>query len=220
MKVLDLYCGSGGAAVGIQRAIPSAVITGVDIEFQPDYPFWFFQANVIKLPVSYVKRFDFIWASPPCQAYSIASRHHIRRGKQYPDLIAFTRELLLQADLPFVIENVPNAPLRKDLMLCGEMFGLGVIRHRIFEIYGFSVSQPRHKKHKGLVRDGFYVTVAGNGGNDPSHNYMYLRGKTFPSQLACWSFAMGIDWIQTRRSMAQAVPPAYSAYILSEWRNT
>jgi DNA (cytosine-5)-methyltransferase 1 len=129
-----------------------------------------------------------------------------------------TKELLLDSGIPFVIENVAGSPIRKDLMLCGEMFGLRVIRHRYFEIHGFEVGQIAHPKHRGLVRDGFYVTIAGNGGNDPYHNYMTLRDMEFGSQLACWQHAMGIDWISSRKTLREAVPPAYSEYIMNQFK--
>ena len=106
-----------------------------------------------------------------------------------------------------VIENVEQAPLRRDLLLCGEMFGLGVLRHRIFELHGFRPRQPFHKRHRGKVRgwnhgvwqDGPYLAVYGEGGGKGS--------------VAEWQEAMGIDWTRERRSIAEAVPPAYSEFI-------
>lgn len=215
MKALDLYCGGGGSSVGLYRA--GFKVTGIDIVHNPDYPFAMWQGNVMALPVEIIRSYDFIWASPPCQEYSYASRGHRNNGKKYPDLIDRTRRLLIAAKKPFVIENVVGAPLRKDLMLCGEMFGLGVIRHRIFEIEGFVLKQIEHKKHKGYVKDGYYVTVAGNGGNDNGHNYCRLRGIPFKNKLECWQKAMDIDWITDTWALTQSVPPAYSRYIGEEF---
>jgi len=216
MKVLDLYCGAGGASMGLKMAGFDTII-GVDINPQPEYPFIFVQNDVTKMMFPYYEdfyaQFDLIWASPPCQAYSYAARRWHNEGRSYPDLISRTRKILLDSGKPFIIENVPGSPIRKDLMLCGEMFGLKVIRHRYFEIHGFKVPQPNHKKHRGLVKDGYYVTVAGHGGNDSKHNYCKLNGLENKSKLEVWQHAMGIDWITDKKMLAQAVPPAYSKYI-------
>jgi len=204
LRVLDLYCGAGGASYGIYLAcIKHGVrceIVGVDFMPQPSYPFKFLQADVLHLPIKFLKDFDFIWASPPCQAYSWAAK---RWHKKYPDLIGETRKMLLDSNVPFVIENVVGSPLRKDLVLCGRMFKLKVIRHRIFEVEGFCVLQPFHPRCRGLIKKGLAYTVAGSGGNSKS------------CKLSVWKRAMGIDWMN-KKELTQAVPPAYSMYIF-EW---
>jgi hypothetical protein len=124
---------------------------------------------------------------------------------QYPDLIPATRHLLQQTGLPYVIENVVGAELIDPVRLCGEMFGLGVIRHRLFET-NWPLAQPAHVKHRGRVRgwnhgtyhDGPYVAVYGEGGG---------KGTTQE-----WSEAMGIDWM-TRDGLREAIPPAYTEFI-------
>lgn len=200
MTVLDLFCCAGGAAVGLRQAGASSIL-GVDIDEQPDYPFDFVQLDVLSVKPEAMRNFDFIWASPPCQAYTWAAK---RWDKERVDLVDATRQLLLAAGVPFVIENVPAAPIRRDLLLCGEMFGLGVIRHRAFECHGFMPVQPEHPKHRGKVRDGAYVTVAGHGADGRA-------------DLASWQKAMGINWLKDKKRIAQAVPPAYSRYILAEF---
>ena len=207
MKILDLYCGAGGGAMGLHRA--GFGVVGIDIKPQPNYPFEFIQADALEFDL---EGYDAYWATPPCQAYSFAARRWRNSGIEYPDLIKRTRDKLLRTNKPFVIENVVGAPIRKDLLLCGEMFGLKVIRHRIFEFRGLKVPQPKHKKHKGLVRDGYYVTVAGQGGNDSKHNYCKLRGLEGKTKLEVWQHAMDIDWM-TKKELTQAIPPAYSEYI-------
>ena len=225
MRILDLYCGGGGASVGMLNAGASH-ITGVDIEYQPEYPamdlfragsFSFLQANVLDLDVAFIKTFHFVWASPPCQAYSYAAHRWRNSGRTWPDLLDDTRQILLQARVPFVIENVAGAPMRHDLMLCGEMFGLKVIRHRYFELHGFSAAQPEHIKHRGMVKDGHYVTVAGNGGNYAGHNFCKLLELVGANQVQTWQFAMGIDWISSKKTLREAVPPAYAEYIMREF---
>lgn len=202
MKVLDLFCGAGGSSNGLEHA-GFVDITGIDIFTQLEYLYKFIQDDVIRRFTAFpeqLKEFDFIWASPPCQAYTFASKKSRNLGKIYPDLIKQTREILLRWGGPFVIENVTTAPIRKDLILCGEMFKLKVIRHRAFEIHGFKVPQLKHKKHKGTVKQGFYVTVAGHGGD----------GK---ASLKVWQKAMGINWITDKKMLAEAVPPKYAEYI-------
>ena len=173
MRVVDLFCGGGGASMGMWQA-GATWITGVDIADQREYPFWFFQADVKNLTAAWLRQFDFAWASPPCQAYSYAAQRWRNTGREWADMVDLTRKALIASGIPFVIENVPGAPLEKDLRLCGEMFGLKVIRHRIFEIHGFVCPQLAHVKHRGMVKDGYYVTVAGNGGDYAGHNFCKL----------------------------------------------
>ena len=206
MIALDLFCGAGGASKGLKYAGFDRVI-GIDINEMPEYlePEEFRQFNAIDfLKDADISFIDFIWASPPCQAYTYASKKARNLGNTYPDLIGITRELLLKTGKPFVIENVTTAPLRKDLVLCGEMFGLKVIRHRAFEIHGFKCSQPKHIKHKGTVKSGAYVTVAGHGGDGVA-------------SLNAWQDAIGVDWIRNKKTLAQCVPPVYSEYIANQF---
>lgn len=218
MTVLDLYCGAGGSSVGILNAGASCII-GWDIAPQRDYPFFFMQANALNLTRDFLEHMGikFIWASPPCQQYSQANQHLRQKGRKYPDLIGATRDLLSESGVPWCMENVPGAPLRADINLCGEMFKLKVIRHRNFEISGFKATPLAHRKHQGLAKDGCYVTVAGNGGNDAEHNYTLLNGMEGASQLKVWQSAMGIEWIRDRKHLREAVPPAYSEYIFRQF---
>jgi DNA (cytosine-5)-methyltransferase 1 len=156
-----------------------------------------------------VEGFEFaaIHASPPCQKFSSLSAPHADR--EYPDLIGATRELLLATGLPYVIENVPQAPLRKDLKLCGSMFGLGsgdryLMRHRIFELEGFKVP-PLKCNHK----VGMALGVYGHGrwSNKDSDRRGGYQGSADEKREA-----MGIDWMN-RDEVTQAVPPAYTEYI-------
>lgn len=208
-RVLDLFCGGGGVSMGIYLAGASKV-TGVDIKEEPEYPcltsenFTFIQADATKFDMDFLRSFDFIWASPPCQSYTFASARWRNLGKTYPDLVEPTRNMLLSSGVPFCMENVISAPLRKDLLLCGEMFGIKVIRHRIFELNGFKARQPQHISHKGSVKAGHYVTVAGHGGD----------GK---ASLKAWQDAMQIHWIKNKKTLAESIPPVYSRYILEEF---
>ena len=205
MRLLDLYCGAGGAAVGYARA--GFEVVGVDIAAQPAYPFEFHQADALEwLRSNDLSGFDAIHASPPCQAASMLTKGTQQGKREHPNWIPATRRALKETGLPYVIENVIGSDLRKDLVLCGEMFGLGVVRHRWFETT-FKVEQPRHLRHRGRVRgwehgtyyDGPYRAVYGKGG---------AKGR-----IKEWQDAMGIDWTTHRKSIAEAIPPAYTQHI-------
>ena len=211
MRVLDLFCGVGGASVGYERV--GFEVIGVDINPQPDYPFTFVQGDVMDATLFTFKGFDLIHAAPPCQRYAAITKGTNQRliGK-YPELYGSVLRMLERSGVPYVIEN-PAA--RADVVLCGEMFGLKVIRHRNHELGGWSAKAPEHIKHRGRVAgmrhgvwyEGPYFAVYGCGG-----------GKGTVPQ---WKNAMGIDWTDNRKSIAEAVPPAYTEYLgkqFIEWR--
>jgi hypothetical protein len=202
--LLDLFAGAGGAARGYQRA--GFHVLGVDINPQPDYcGDDFVQADVLEM-LHLLTLADARHASPPCQRYTSLAAGNNANAEQYPDLVATVREALMASGKPYVIENVPNAPLRNPITLCGEMFGLDVIRHRAFES-NVLLMQPEHLPHRGRVAgyrhgewfEGPYFAVYGDGG-----------GK---GTVAQWQSAMGIDWTENRKSIAEAIPPAYTEFI-------
>jgi DNA (cytosine-5)-methyltransferase 1 len=172
-------------------------VVGVDINPQPRYPFEFYEADALDFPLD---GFDAIHASPPCQAYSVASRY---TGKIYPDLVAATRVRLEASGLPWVIENVPDAPLRADLILCGCMFGLTRLRRkRLFE-----TSWRAYVLHRPCQHTERAVTVVGTG--TPTRTRDAFGG--CPT-IADWRAVMGIDWM-TRAELSQAIPPAYTSFV-------
>lgn len=202
MKALDLFCGAGGVSMGLHRA--GFDVTGVDLARQPRYPFRFVQADALRPPFR-LEDFDFIWASPPCQRFTAGAAARMAKGAVYPDLIEPTRRMLLASGVPFAIENVMRAPIRRDLVLHGHMFPqLRVIRRRKFELsFGMVLTPPLPK---GLLREG-YVCVVGNG--TPSG----IRDMGLPHYTADrLREAMGVDWMN-RTELSQAIPPAYSEYI-------
>ncbi|HET6716392.1 MAG TPA: DNA cytosine methyltransferase [Nitrososphaeraceae archaeon] len=203
MKLLDLFCCCGGISKGYHDAGFNEC-TGIDINDNHKYPYNFIHSDVFKLPLSFFEQFDLIHASPPCQHYTFATKK-INRDK-HPDLVEKTRLLLQKTGKPYTIENVPNAPLRKDLILCGEMFpndNLRIIRHRIFEIEGFNVIQPTHRPHKPTLENGrsYYAQIAGHGGD------------SYSFKIEDWKKAIGIDWVNDKNHLTQMIPPIYSKYI-------
>jgi hypothetical protein len=201
MRVLDLFCCAGGAGVGYSRA--GFEVIGVDISYQPDYPFQFIEADVLSLmAVRSWEGIDLVHASPPCQKdCTLTKGTNKARGFEYPDLYGPVRDLIYASGVPGVIEN-PAA--RPDWVLCGEMFDLGVIRHRKIELVNWTAQAPAHKPHRGRVRgwrhgvyyDGPYIAAYGDGGGKGS--------------VAEMQSAMGIDWTDSREALTEAIPPAYT----------
>jgi DNA (cytosine-5)-methyltransferase 1 len=208
-RLLDLFCGAGGAAMGYHRA--GFDVVGVDVIPQPNYPFTFVQGDALEVLRSFatagpIPTFDAIHASPPCQADSVTASLHTAR---YPRLIPPVRAFLLSVGLPFVIENVVGAALVNHIRLCGSAFGLGVRRHRLFEIQPMPIGVPPCAHHlqpdpidvtgTGARRVG--VRADGKGGNSRK-----------PRNLTEAREAMGIDWM-SRAELSEAIPPAYTEWI-------
>jgi DNA (cytosine-5)-methyltransferase 1 len=204
-RLLDLFCGAGGAAMGYHRA--GFDVVGVDIAPQPNYPFEFIQydaldaaANLADFGEVFGLRFDAIHASPPCQAYS--STRHIM-GNDHPDLVGPTRELLRATGLPYVIENVPGSPLIDSVVLEGQMFsGLRTQRKRLFE-----TNWPLKVD---FLRSPRPAPNAEMGRQPKPHEWMHVVGNFTDAKAG--ARAMGIDWM-TKRELAQAIPPAYAEFI-------
>jgi hypothetical protein len=209
MRGLSLYCGVGAGCVGLTRAGHEMV--GIDWEAQPDYPYGFVQADVRDVTPDIVNGFDFCIATPPCQdriAITAGNRGRVGWTDEHVNLVPQTRALLEASRVPWVIECGVGKHLRRDLMLCGEMFGLGVLRHRWFEFGGgWEPPAKEHLRHRGRVRgwrhgewtDGPYLAVYGEGG-----------GKANVEEAR---EAMGIDWTWSLHSLVEAVPPAYTEFI-------
>lgn len=221
-RLLDLFCGAGGSAMGYHRA--GFDVTGVDNRPQKRYPFRFICADALDYLEQHGGEFDVIHASPPCQRFSVATQVNGPGARdKHPDLIEPIRERLLESAKIFIIENVPRSPVRGDIVLCGTFFGLKVYRHRKFESNVF-LMQPPHTPHqdrcmgmgRGLSPKGF-VSVTGRGGlGAPPESYRpFVSVAGHISSTDYCRFAMGIDWM-SRDELSQAIPPAYTEFIGSQ----
>jgi hypothetical protein len=185
-RLNDLFCGAGGAAIGYHRA--GFDIVGVDIYPQPHYPFEFHQADAFHYLTEHAAEFDAIHASPPCQRYSKATKW---RGSadNHPDIVAACRDALNAAGRPWVMENIPQAPVRRDYFLCGTMFGLSIRRHRAFE-----VSWPAS-----------YLLPSGCRHSPDDPPFVHKHERAFADRMGC-------DWM-TAHEGREAIPPAFTEFI-------
>jgi len=183
-RLLDLFCCQGGAGMGYYLA--GFEVEGVDIEPQPRYPFPMHQGDALTFLAEHWREFDAVHASPPCPRYANVTQW---RGNpdEHPDLLPATREALTALPIPWVIENVPEAPIRPDYLLCGTMFGLKVRRHRAFETSWGGGLQPHCGPHRGLVP------------------FMHKGERAFAD-------ALGGHWM-TNRGGREAIPPAMTQWI-------
>lgn len=196
MRLLDLFCCQGGASHGYVQA--GFEVVGVDIDPQPRYPFDFVQADALEYVAAHGREFDAIHASPPCQAYTNAQRI---QDNDHPELVAPLRGLLVASGKPFVIENVPGAPLVDPVMLCGSMFGIATYRHRLFET-NWELSAPDHPEHKARTakmgrpaRDDEFMHIVGN-----------FSGVDRAREI------MSMPWAN-RDGLREAIPPAFTSFI-------
>jgi DNA (cytosine-5)-methyltransferase 1 len=210
-KAIDLFCCAGGASMGLHRA--GFDVTGVDIKFQPRYPFRFVQGDALFTRLLVPGGWDLIWASPPCQGYS--SMRHAPGARGAPLLIDRIRERFEQTDCLWVIENVEAArwALKKPITLCGSMFGLAaegcqLQRHRLFQA-SFPIDQPscKHDSRPVIgVYGGHARKRAARAGGRGTRDVWEGGHKKAAGE------ALGIDWM-TLGEMSEAIPPAFAEYI-------
>ena len=225
--LLDLFCCQGGAGMGYHRA--GFDVVGVDINPQPRYPFRFVQADALEFLARHGHEFDAIHASPPCQAF--CALKGMPNYKEHPNLIPQTRALLRATGKPYVIENVPGAPLENAVMLCGTMFGLctkcgaELRRHRLFETNWLLLCGLTCRHGKVAPRA---ITVTGHTAMSHSSRWSRRRTITVTGSTAQQNVvrneeretfdvraaqeAMGIDWMPMK-GLSQAIPPSYTEFI-------
>jgi DNA (cytosine-5)-methyltransferase 1 len=203
MKLLDLYCGAGGASAGYAAA--GFDVTGIDLKHGKRYPYNYIRGDVLEYlqDFNFLRSFDVIHASPPCQTHSITQHLRNAQGKttNKVDLIPQTRAALIASGKPYIIENVPGSPLINPVQLCGSSFNLKVRRHRLFEsnmpIEGTTCNHNAQGRPVGV-----YGSL-----NDQIPN----GGKTAVNITEARQ-VMGIDWaIWTE--LVEAIPPVYTDYL-------
>lgn len=216
LRLLDLFSCAGGAAMGYHRA--GFEVVGVDINPQPRYPFEHHVADALEFLAEHGHEFDAVHASPPCQAYTVAG-HLPTNAVEHPDLLAPTRDALDALGKPYIIENVPGAPMRDFVTLCGSEFNLlapdidgefvQLRRHRQFESNVWLMGAGGCQHRTGMVT----ASVFGHGGgmhwqrrNDPTRSKGYIPHNKVAAAL------LGVDWMN-KREMSECIPPAYTEYL-------
>jgi len=211
-RLLDLFCGAGGAAMGYHRA--GFDVVGVDINPQPNYPFEFHQADALDvleelfdsgiprlLPAS---DFDAIHASPPCQAYSVTTNFRPENRTKYPELVAPVREHLWDSGLPYVIENVPGSDLNGYVQICGSGLGMRIQRHRWFEsnvaLWAVPCAHGQNQWDAALKHS-----------TGRKRRRVVVIGE-YRIPLDTQKEAMGVDWM-TLEELSESIPPAYTQWI-------
>lgn len=201
LALLDLFCCAGGAGEGYRLA--GFDVTGVDIVPQPKNPHPFILGDALEYLREHGHRYDMIHASPPCQAYTKAGKQWRKEGRQYVDLIGATRKALITNGKPWIIENVPGAPLRNPILLNGSTFGIRVHRPRYFET-SFPLPQPDVPAMKPVkmgrpIREGDIVQPVG-----------HFSGVRYAAR------EMGCEWMG-QKELAQAIPPVYTRWIAEQF---
>lgn len=192
-RLLDLFCGAGGASMGYHLA--GFDVTGIDVKHGKRYPFTYVRGDVMQLSVEYLQQFDVIHASPPCQTFSITRNLRIAQGKSTSklDLLEPVRAMLIASGKPYVIENVKGAPLIDPVQVCGSAFNLKVRRHRLFESNMPLKGTGCNHKERPVGVYGSLNDEIPNGGR---------TAKTIEEARN----AMGIDWM-IWRELVEAIPP-------------
>lgn len=205
-KILDLCCCQGLASMGLALACGDKnvrfEITGVDIDDQPRYPFRFVRSCAVEYLYHRSDEYDFIFASPPCQEFSVATPMEIRKNLSTGQILIQIRDFLRNCPIPSVIENVRSAPIRPDVRLVGHYFDLPILRLRRFELNNFWILSPPYRGQCGVSPLSDFYTLAGKGAKRDT--------------IVAWSNAIGAFWAD-RHGLAQGIPPAYSRYILASY---
>ena len=235
---LDLFCGAGGVTIGLQQAGYS--VTGVDFVDHSDvYPGTFIHADVREISRDYLHDFDVVWASPPCQKYSVlGTLNRLRngnRGHRFDDMVEDTIDLLKEHPHT-VIENIPAAPIRMDLRLTAQMFGLQyTVRERIFQLTHHVETLPEV-----CAKSRYMIPCYQEGSMGPNARDKFFRDREWrdayfrehgrrnigyhTTDVAANPYlmkkAMGIPQHHAfdTTQLSEMIPPAYAKYIATQYR--
>lgn len=221
-KLLDLFCGEGGATAGYVCA--GFEVFGVDNDAKRlrTYPLPCHEGDAIEFLLAHGHRFDAVHASPPCTGYTRGTAAIPDRLERYDRLIGATREALEIVGVPYIIENVADArgELHDPIMLCGRMFGLGAIdtdgtplvldRHRLFEgSPGLDLEAPHHPKHDRSIQ---VAGAYGGARRDKVEARTIRKGGYVPKDLGVLRALLGTPWM-TEQGCFLSIPPAYTFHL-------
>jgi DNA (cytosine-5)-methyltransferase 1 len=219
-RLLDLFCGEGGAAKGYARA--GFKVFGIDNSTARlgHYPYPHDSADALAYAAAHGHEYDLIHASPPCTGYTIGTAGVPHRLDKYERLIPATRDLLVELRIPYIIENVVGArrEMLNPVLLCGRMFKLGthdldgtflvLDRHRYFES-NLPLHTPKHPvHHRGRIPVGGSY---GGGRNDRAEARYERRGGYTPT-IGVRRKLLDTGWM-TQEGCSLAIPPAYTEYL-------
>lgn len=209
-RLLDLFCGAGGAGMGYHLA--GFDVVGVDNRPQPHYPFEFVLGDALEFVAEHGREFDVVHASPPCQAYTGMRRITVARfgsvSTEHPDLIDATRRALMETGKPWIIENVKNSPLLTKIILCGVSFGLPhLARHRHFESNILLMALPCSH-----YSASYTIGVYGSKPDGRRVSYRHHRLGRVANSIEEARIVMGIDWMDWDE-IREAIPPVFTKWI-------
>lgn len=220
-RLLDLFACAGVGGDGYASA--GFDVTAVDMDPRPlkHNPHNPIHADALEVlrDRAFVESFDVIHASPPCQAYSITKHTH---STEHPDLLGPVLELLRTYDVPWIVENVPGAPMPGALVLCGSEFGLSAYdpatestvtlkRHRLFlasfDLWGAGGCTCAADRAAGRI-----AGVYGGGSTDQHHARHVRRGGYTPAPDVAREL-LGVTRPVPWKYLTQCIPPAYTRHL-------
>jgi hypothetical protein len=147
--------------------------------------------------------YDLAVAHPPCQRFSVATPGGGAEPMDHPDYIDDARRVCRDLSDHYIIENVPNAPLRDPVVLTGGMFGMGIEYARAFETTFYTPTPPQADRWR------------------PESGPLAEQGKTGNAWVGTndgWRLAKGYahDW-PARGLKRHAVPAPYLRRLVYWW---